>query len=418
MIMKPATLLLSAFVATLRSSFGSLIITIAISSVFGTHTHAQTFDSLINKNFSDTADIYPQSKNIFNNNYTSHPVFKINKRINDATHLFTADIHLETPATSLYKLKQGEPLNFHSNSFRANHLNFHLLNTDTSTLTAQQIKKRVWLVAGANVVGYSGIMVALSAAWYKGYPKSSFHFFDDHKEWMQVDKVGHFYSAYVESTASSDLWKWTGINRKTRIWLGGLSGAVYQTVIETLDGFSAEWGWSWSDFAANILGSGTFIAQELGWDEQRIKLKWSFHKKNYKEPMLNDRSDELFGKSAAERFLKDYNGQTYWASTSIKSFFPNSKLPAWLSVAVGYGAEGMFGGESNIAKDENGNIIFDRSDIPRYRQWYLSPDIDFSRIKTKSKAVRLLFTVLNAFKFPFPSIEFSKKGIKLNAIHF
>ena len=85
---------------------------------------------------------------------------------------------------------------------------------------------------------------------------------------------------------------------------------------------------------------------------------------------------------------------------------------------MGYGAEGMFGGESNIAKDENGNIVFNRSDIPRYRQWYLSPDIDFSRIKTKSKAVRFLFTVLNAFKFPFPSIESSKKGIRLHAIHF
>jgi len=293
-----------------------------------------------------------------------------------------------------------------------------LHNSDSSNFTSQQIKKRMWLIAGANVVCYSGIMVALSAAWYKGYPKSSFHFFDDHKEWLQADKVGHFYSAYVESSASSDLWKWTGVNRKARIWLGGLSGAVYQTVIETLDGFSAKWGWSWSDFAANILGSGTFIAQELGWKDQRIKLKWSFHRKNYKEEILNQRSNDLFGKTAAERFLKDYNGQTYWASVSIKSFFPKSKFPEWLSVAVGYGAEGMFGGESNIAKDENGNIVFNRSDIPRYRQWYLSPDIDFSRIKTKSKAVRFLFTVLNAFKFPFPSIEFSKKGIRLHAIHF
>jgi hypothetical protein len=142
--MKPATLLLSTFVATLRSSFGSLIITFAISSFLGTHTHAQNFDSLINKNFSDTANIYPQSKNIFNNNYTSHSVFKINRSINDATQFFTADIHLETPATSVYKLTQGEPLNFHSNSFRANHLNFHLLNTDTPTLTAQQIKKYGW----------------------------------------------------------------------------------------------------------------------------------------------------------------------------------------------------------------------------------------------------------------------------------
>lgn len=297
-------------------------------------------------------------------------------------------------------------------------LNQPSTNDSTPPLTRKQIKNRIWLVAGANVVGYSGIMVALSAAWYKGYPKSSFHFFDDHKEWLQVDKVGHFYGSYIESKASSDLWKWTGINRKARIWLGGISGAVYQTVIETLDGFSAEWGWSWSDFTANILGSATFISQELAWNDQRIKLKWSFHRKKYDDASLNQRSDDLFGKTAAERFLKDYNGQTYWASASLKSIFPKTKIPAWLSIAIGYGAEGMFGGESNIAKDANGNIIFDRRDIKRYRQWYLSPDIDFSRIKTKSKGVRFLFTVLNAFKFPFPSIEFSQKGIRFHSIHF
>ncbi len=286
------------------------------------------------------------------------------------------------------------------------------------SLTPLQIKKRTWLVGGANVVGYSGILYGLSQAWYKDFPKSKFHSFNDSKEWLQVDKVGHFYGAYIESRASTELWKWTGMDRKNYIWIGGLSGAVYQTVIEFLDGHSADWGWSWADFGANILGSGTYIAQELAWNEQRIRPKWSFHRKSYSDASLNRRSDVLFGKSSPERFIKDYNGQTYWASASIKSFLPKSNLPDWLCISIGYGAEGMFGGEENIAKDENGNIIFDRRDIKRYRQWYLAPDIDLTKIKTNKKGLRFLFTVLSAFKFPAPSLEFSNGKFRLNAIHF
>ncbi len=286
------------------------------------------------------------------------------------------------------------------------------------SLTPLQIKNRTWLVCGANVVGYSGILYGLSQAWYKDFPKSKFHSFNDSKEWLQVDKVGHFYGAYVESRASTELWKWTGMDRKKYIWIGGLSGAAYQTVIEFLDGHSADWGWSWADFGANILGSGTYIAQELAWNEQRIRPKWSFHRKSYSDAGLNQRSDVLFGKNSPERFIKDYNGQTYWASVSITSFLPKSKLPDWLCISIGYGAEGMFGGEENITKDEIGNITFDRRDIKRYRQWYLAPDIDLTKIKTRKKGLRFLFTVLSAFKFPAPSLEFSNGKFRFNALHF
>jgi uncharacterized protein YfiM (DUF2279 family) len=293
--------------------------------------------------------------------------------------------------------------------------------TDTSArllLKPSTIKKRVRFVAAANIVGYSGAMVALNAAWYQNYPRGRFRSFNDNAEWLQVDKVGHAYSAYIESRASMELWRWTGIPRKQRIWIGGMSGAVYQTVIEVLDGFSAQWGWSWGDFAANIAGSGMLVAQELAWDDQRIKFKFSFHKKKYKEPDLKQRANELFGKTASERFLKDYNPQTYWLSASLKSFFPKSKLPPWLSVAVGYGAEGMFGGTENIAVDAVGNLLFDRRDIRRYRQWYLAPDIDLTKIKTRKKAVKFLLTVASAFKFPTPSLEFSRNGIGFNWLHF
>lgn len=285
-------------------------------------------------------------------------------------------------------------------------------------LGPQQKKNRTWIVSGVNLVGYGGVMTALASAWYDDYTKTKLHSFDDSKEWQQVDKVGHFYGTWIETSTNNELWKWAGIERKKRIWISGLTSLVFQTTIEYLDGKSAEWGWSWTDFGANILGSSTFIAQELAWDEQRIKLKWSFHRKNYSDASLNRRSDELFGKSSPERFLKDYNGQTYWASANLKSFFPKSNLPPWLSLSFGYGAEAMFGGTENIGKDKDGNIIFSRTDIKRYRQWYLAPDIDPAKIKTKSKALKFFFTVLSAFKFPTPSLEFSNGKFKVHAIHF
>lgn len=285
-------------------------------------------------------------------------------------------------------------------------------------LSRQQINKRIKIIAAANVAGYGAAMFGLYHAWYKDYPQGKFHTFNDIGEWQQMDKLGHVYSAYAESKASMELWRWTGIDRKKRIWIGGMSGAIYQTTIEVLDGFSTEWGWSWGDFAANIAGSGLLVAQELAWDRQRIQMKWSFHRKRYNDPMLNDRSDDLFGKSSPERFLKDYNGQTYWLSATLKDFFPKSKLPAWLQLSVGTGAEGMFGGYENLAYDELGNIKFDRRDLKRYRQWYLAPDIDLTRIKTNKKGIRMALYVLNIFKFPTPSLELSRGKLSWNWLHF
>lgn len=291
---------------------------------------------------------------------------------------------------------------------------------DSAVISLDKIlqNKRVALITGINVTGYVSTLILLNNAWYKDYPKSSFHTYNDSKEWLQVDKVGHGWTAYNISRATAAMWKWTGMSNKKSTWIGGLSGTAFMTAIEILDGHSAEWGWSWADMAANLLGSGLFISQQVGWEEQRIQLKFSFHKKNYDDPMLNERSDELFGESWYERMLKDYNGQTYWLSANLKSFFPESTLPPWLDLSVGYGADGMFGGYKNTWVDSETGLPVDRTDIKRYRQWFLAPDVDFSKIKTNKKGLRLLFHVLNAFKFPAPSLEFSNGKLKGHAIHF
>jgi hypothetical protein len=284
-------------------------------------------------------------------------------------------------------------------------------------LAEQPTGKRVWLVTGINITGYGGSLVALNTTWYKDYARSSFHTFDDSREWLQVDKTGHAWTAYNTGRASAALWQWAGLPHKKSVWLGGLSGAAYLTAIEVLDAYSAKWGWSWADIGANIFGSALFMSQELAWKEQRVQFKFSFHKNRYADPILDERAGELYGNSWHERMLKDYNAQTYWLSANLRAFFPSSSLPAWLNIAAGYGASGMFGGFENKWSNSMGTEL-SRHDVKRSRQYYLAPDIDFTKIKTNSKFLRTSFAILNAFKFPAPAIELSKGKLKLRAIAF
>jgi hypothetical protein len=279
-------------------------------------------------------------------------------------------------------------------------------------------KKRQWLVTGVNVAGYGASLIVLNNAWYKNEPRTSFQTFDDTKEWLQTDKVGHAWTTYNLSRSSAALWKWAGIPHKKAVLLGGLTGTVYQTAIEFLDAHAAKWGWSWSDIGANVFGSGIYVGQEFLWNEQRIQFKFSFHKNKYSDAQLHLRANDLFGASWYERMLKDYNAQTYWLSANLKSFAKNSNLPDWLNISVGYGADGLFGGFENKWMDEMGNDII-RADIARTRQFYIAPDIDFTKIKTKSKFLKLTFSFLNSFKCPAPALMLNSKGkLKAYAIYF
>jgi hypothetical protein len=78
----------------------------------------------------------------------------------------------------------------------------------------------------------------------------------------------------------------------------------------------------------------------------------------------------------------------------------------------------LFGAKENTDKDQDGNITFYRPDVKRYRQWFLAPDIDLTKIKTNKKGIRMALRLLNIFKFPTPSLEYSNGSMKFNWIHF
>ncbi len=289
----------------------------------------------------------------------------------------------------------------------SNHSRFLVLEKDSSHLN----KKRLALVLGTEAALYAGSLIGLNELWYKDYPRTSFHFFDDSHEWLQVDKVGHMTTSYYVGRIGIDLLKWTGLKRKKAIWYGGMLGSVYQSTIEILDGYSSEWGFSWADLASNTAGSLLVIGQELAWDEQRVVLKYSFMQSDF----ATYRPDVL-GSSISEQLLKDYNGQTYWLSVNPSSFLsPESKFPKWLNVAFGYGANGMTGGDFNPPYiDPDGNQL----KFERYRQFYLSFDVDLTRIKTKSTFFNTVFKTIGFIKIPAPTVEFSKYGVKGNLLGF
>ena len=226
-----------------------------------------------------------------------------------------------------------------------------------------------------------------------------------------MDKIGHVTTAYYIGRIGIHLFKWGNMERRKAIWFGGMLGSVYQTTIELLDGYSKEWGFSSGDFIANTAGSLLVVGQELFWDEQRIVLKFGFQKSPYAMYRPN-----LLGKKLNEMILKDYNGQTYWLSFNPASFMKYSTcFPKWLNIAVGYGANGMTGGYSNPAMtDEYGNVVY----FERYRQFYLSLDIDLTRIKTRSAFLNSVFMAIGFIKIPAPALEFNKYGVKGQWIGF
>lgn len=281
-------------------------------------------------------------------------------------------------------------------------------------------KKRFALVCGTQATIWGGSMVALNKAWYANYPRSKFHFYNDSKEWLQVDKIGHGWSAYWGAQFSTALFRWSGVKKKNAALYGAGMGIAYVTVIEILDGFSAEWGFSVGDIAANTGGALLFSAQEYAWGEQRIQYKFSSQFKKYPDAELQQRADHLYGSSIPERILKDYNHQTYWLSVNPSSFMKHTKFPKWLNIAVGYGADGMYGGYSNVGFDKVSNQFFNLNREARIRQCYLSPDIDLSRITIKGKTPAVLKALhFLKLKIPMPTLELNSKGqLKGHLIYF
>ena len=246
--------------------------------------------------------------------------------------------------------------------------------------------------------------------WYSKSPQAPFHFFNDMSEWLQMDKVGHAVVQFQNTMMPAFIFCWAGFEPKKSALFALLFSFLALAPIEVFDGFSVSWGFSWGDMLANALGSLFAYLQMRGWNSIVVLPKFSFHQTIYALAR-----PDMFGVDYIQNSLKDYNGQTYWFTFDINRLIGKKILPSWLLLSLGYGAEGMYGGHDNVWTDKDG-VVQDFSNVGRYRQFYISFDINFDPLVKNQKLKRWLYP-LNIFKLPFPALEISEKGLQFHWLY-
>jgi hypothetical protein len=270
-------------------------------------------------------------------------------------------------------------------------------NADSSTVK----KGTLYKALGFTSIYYATSILVMNNTWYKAKERAPFHFYNDNTGYLQVDKFGHMFGSYFYSYNGYFGLLKLGTSRKEALIFGSTLGFVLQFPIEIMDGLHEGYGFSWGDIAANTMGSALVLGQELLFKEQIVKYKFSYWESNYSK-----NANGYLGTTTLNRILKDYNGHTYWLSMPLNKIAFRQSLPPWLNIAVGYGANGMYGEFENITS-YNGVTI---PETERYRQYLFSLDIDWTRIKTDSKFLQLLFKAITFVKLPFPTIEYNSKG--------
>lgn len=272
----------------------------------------------------------------------------------------------------------------------------NLLFGQTSFLTPADSlsKKRLIPISIGAGTAWAGSMVGLSQVWYKDYDKTSFHTFNDGANWLQMDKAGHVYTNYQISQFAGNLYKWSGMKSNNAAVIGTGIGLGFQTTLEIFDGYSSGWGFSWYDVASNALGAGIYLGQELAWKEQLFLLKFSYHPTEFAALR-----PEILGSNLQERFLKDYNGQTYWLSFNPFLFSKSSSFPKWICFSFGYSVNQKIVGDQETYVDPISLISYSSQ-----REFIFSLDIDFSRIPVQKKWLKTVLKQLNYLKIPFPAL--------------
>jgi uncharacterized protein YfiM (DUF2279 family) len=272
-------------------------------------------------------------------------------------------------------------------------------------------KKRAIGVTLFNAAAWGGSISALGFVWYDDFEKAPFHTFNDGHEWQQMDKIGHAVTSWNFARAGGDLYQWAGVDHHKAATIGFLYSVGYMTTFELLDGFNAEWGFSWGDIGYNFGGSALYFSQQYLWNHQYVKLKFSFHNSG-----LADYRPNVLGNDFTSRALKDYNGQTYWATFNpVHWFAPDSKIPKWITIALGYSIEDQLYGNGDVYTYIDGST---QLTFNPYRQFYFSLDVDFEEIPTEKRWLKLIFRAANIVKVPFPALELSQGKVAFRPLYF
>ena len=192
---------------------------------------------------------------------------------------------------------------------------------------------------GAAAIG--GVLGGIFWLQHEGQMKSiwkergEFKIVEDDNYAFYVDKFGHFYGCYFASYIGSEALMTAGFSWDLSVILGGVIGLSYSTYIEILDGYAVSWGFSPSDFYADVAGASFFVAQHYVPFLQNFTPKYTYipapwHGENKRRP--------------SEMFQDDYSSHTLWLSVNVHNILPDAYKdywPEWMELSFGYAARNL-----------------------------------------------------------------------------
>jgi hypothetical protein len=198
-----------------------------------------------------------------------------------------------------------------------------------------------------------------------------------------------------------------GFSWETSTILGSALGLSYMTYVEVLDGYSLGFGFSPSDFYADVLGAGFFVAQYYFPVLQNFSPKFE-----YVNPAWLGEHDRI----PHDSFIDNYSTQSFWMSINIRNLFGGSVkdyLPKWLNLSFGYVAYSL------CVKDWRTNEFAYPKDISHpvsdivagNRKIIVALDYDLAKLLPDGPPFwNWMKQSLNLFKLPSPAIEFGFEG--------
>jgi len=246
---------------------------------------------------------------------------------------------------------------------------------------------RLTIVGGSIVATIGAIHVYQQNGWWKNN-RVPFHFREDLRYALHVDKIGHFHSGSAATFIISKSLGWANFSESNALMFGALGSLLFETYIEIEDGFST-WGFDRVDFAANAAGAFFPVAKYHVPFLRTIDLKFSYR------PSPNLDQPGAF-QGQRHIFMDDYEGQTFWLSFKINNLLPisvESLWPDFLCLAVGYGARDILGPNP-------------------YRVYFVGLDFDMTKIiPAETSFLKTLGEALNFIRLPLPAVRISPNTV-------
>ncbi len=231
------------------------------------------------------------------------------------------------------------------------------------------------ITAGVFIWGYE----VQNNLWWKG-DKSKFHF-----EWkhdlayaLGEDKFGHFFFPYLIVNIYSQLFNWTGIDYDKSLLYAGALALSYETFVEIRDGYSKQWGFSWGDFSADVLGAAYPVLQNKIPILQNFNFKISFY------------PSDRFQEGSNRVIFDDYESTYDWLSVNVHNILPDklkNYYPEFINLAIGHSVEKL---------DNNGG---------GNHRFYIAIDWNLEELPGNGWFWNLLKRNFNYYHLPSPAVQ-------------